>query len=139
VETCVAPWQTYVVIPHFLNIIHSRNSGAAFGLLAGASGPLRAIFLIGASAAALALVAFFLWKPAAGIRSRGALTIGLALILGGAIGNLYDRIMVGTVTDFLDVYIGEYHWFTFNVADAAITTGAGLFLLDMWRVRRESS
>jgi signal peptidase II len=139
VETFVPPWQTYVVIPHFLNIIHSRNSGAAFGLLAGVSGPWRAIFLIGLSAAALALVAVFLWKPAAGTRSRRALTIGLALILGGAIGNLYDRIMVGAVTDFIDVYIGQYHWFTFNVADAAITTGAALFLLDMWQARKASS
>jgi signal peptidase II len=136
VETRVAPWDTYVIIPHFFNIIHSQNAGAAFGLLAGAGSLWRSIFLVGLSAAALVLVAMLLWKPSGGLASRRTLSIGLALILGGAIGNVYDRIMLGTVTDFLDVYIGEYHWFTFNVADSAITVGAALFLLDMWRIRR---
>jgi signal peptidase II len=135
VETRVAPWETYAVIPHFFNIIHSRNSGAAFGLLSHAGGPWRTILLVGFSAAALAVLAALLWRPGSGARERAALAIGLALILGGAAGNVYDRVMFGSVTDFLDVYVGEYHWFTFNVADSAITTGAALFLLDMWQTR----
>ena len=89
----------------------------------------------GLLAAALAVLAAVLWRPCSGVRERTALAIGLALILGGAAGNVYDRVMFGTVTDFLDVYVGEYHWFTFNVADSAITTGAALFLLDMWQTR----
>jgi signal peptidase II len=65
------------------------------------------------------------------------LRIALALVLGGALGNMYDRLAAGTVTDFLDFYLASYHWHTFNLADSAITAGAGLLLADMWRSRRK--
>jgi signal peptidase II len=118
------------VIPGFFSLVHTRNPGIAFSLFAD-SGPLvRNVLVPLVSIAAVALIIAMLW----GSRNTGAKTYaGLALILSGAVGNLYDRAAYGYVVDFLDFYIGAYHWPAFNVADSCITIGAGLILLDALR------
>jgi signal peptidase II len=85
----------------------------------------------------MAFITTLLLHPArGGLISTGVLRFGLALVLGGALGNVYDRVLVGSVTDFLEFYFGQYQFPAFNVADSAITIGAGLLLLDMWRGHR---
>jgi signal peptidase II len=135
IRSHVSPWDTYVVIPGFFHIVHTENRGAAFGLLANSDSEWRTFFLVGLSILVLALVASVMWQPSSPSHSR-ALGAGLSLLFGGALGNLYDRITHGTVTDFLEFFIGQYHWPAFNVADSAITVGAGLLLLDLWLSRR---
>jgi len=135
IRSHVSPWDTYEEIPEAFNIIHAENRGAAFGMLSNADSEWRTFLLVGLTMLVLALVASVLWQPAATGHGR-ALKVGLALVVGGALGNLFDRVVRGTVTDFLDFYLGRYHWPAFNVADAAITLGALVALLDMWRARR---
>jgi signal peptidase II len=137
IEISVSAWETYVVIPNFFNIVHSENRGAAFGLLADASAEWRSFVLVGLSLVVMVFVGSLLWqsaRPGGGSRS---LRTGLALMLGGALGNLYDRLAEGSVTDFLQFYLGSYEWPAFNVADSAITIGAGLLLVDLVRHRRQ--
>jgi len=120
------------VIPGFLNFTHVRNTGVAFGLFAARGSDLHAITLSLVGALALAVVLVYFWRtPAQDRMLLGA----LALVLGGAIGNLTDRIAGGAVTDFIDVYVGTYHWHTFNVADSAITIGLMLMAWDALRPR----
>ena len=119
------------VIPGWFNIVHTENPGIAFGMLANASGLWRGILLIGFSAAVLIAISAVLLR--AGAHVDGWLRTALGLILGGAFGNLYDRIISGTVTDFIEVHAGQHYFPAFNVADSAITIGACLMLLDMWR------
>ncbi len=118
------------IIPGFFSLVHTRNPGIAFSLFAD-SGPLvRNILVPVVSVAAVALIVVMLWNSRySGIRIHA----GLALILAGAVGNLYDRAAYGYVVDFLDFYLGAYHWPAFNVADSCITIGAGLILLDALR------
>jgi signal peptidase II len=85
---------------------------------------------------AVLLLAGMLWRID---RLDSASATGLALIFGGAMGNVFDRLRMGSVTDFLDFYAGSYHWYTFNLADASICTGAGLLILSMLRARRHES
>jgi signal peptidase II len=136
IKAHVGAWDTLKVIPGCFNIVHAENPGVAFGLLADSSGIWRNIFLVGLSVTVLVFITMLLWKPA---RSGGVesilVRIGLALVLGGAIGNLFDRVVNGTVTDFVEVYAGSHYFPAFNVADSAISVGAGLLLLDMWRNR----
>jgi signal peptidase II len=136
IEMHVSAWDTWAVIPGFFNIVNTQNRGAAFSLFASSESEWRTFFLIGLSVCALILVASLLWRPEGRLGDSRALRFGLALILGGALGNLYDRVVHGGVTDFLDVYVGTYHWPAFNVADSAITVGACLVLLDMILSRR---
>jgi signal peptidase II len=119
------------VIPGFFNIIHSENPGIAFGMLSNASGVWRDVLLIGFSAAVLVAISAVLLRG----QMDAVLRTGLGFILGGAFGNLYDRIVNGTVTDFLEAHAGQHYFPAFNVADSAITIGACLLLLDMWRGR----
>lgn len=123
------------VFPGWLRIIYTTNPGAAFGVLASGSPVLRSIVLIGISSLVLAFVAAALWKSNPG--QPASTRIGLSLILGGAFGNLYDRIVHGTVTDFIEVYHGAWSFPAFNVADSAITVGAILLLWDFVRPKRE--
>jgi signal peptidase II len=116
------------IIPEFLDLTHVHNTGAAFGLLNGAEFPYKSIVMI--VVAAVALVAIAAYATQLGFHERMA-RFGLALILGGAFGNLMDRAIAGYVIDFVDVYWGTTHFWAFNVADAAITIGAALVLLDM--------
>jgi len=118
------------VIPGFFNLTHLENPGAAFGLFANLPPEVRLPFLIGVSVAALG---FFLYLHCQ-VEWRASLPrLGLAFIGGGALGNLYERAFVGVVVDYLDVFVGRYHWPAFNVADAAITVGTGLLVLSTLR------
>ena len=111
----------------FINLTHQRNTGAAFSLLADAGGWQRWFFIVLASVVSVVL-AVWLWR----IRNQGhaILAAGLALVLGGAIGNLIDRILLGYVTDFIQVWFGSWPFPSFNVADAGISVGAALLIID---------
>jgi signal peptidase II len=116
------------IIPGLLDFTHVQNSGAAFGILNAADFPYKAAVIALVATAALASIAIF----AAGVSPHQRLArLGLALILGGAAGNLVDRVTVGSVVDFVDVYWRQYHFWAFNVADSAITVGVIGMMLDM--------
>ena len=139
IERYVSIWDTLQVIPGFFNIVHSKNRGAAFGMFSEGNSELRTFLLIGVSIAVLIFVAVLLLHPSrAGFSGSRTTMIGLSLVLGGAVGNIYDRIVSGMVTDFLEFYVGQWHFAAFNVADSAITIGAGLLLLDMWMSRKQA-
>ncbi len=124
---------SYPVIDGFFSITYVRNPGAAFGFLANATPMFRSLFLIIVSTAAIVMILYFLAKN----RSAGMLlTFALSLILGGAVGNLLDRIRFGNVVDFLDFYIASWHWPAFNVADSAISVGAVLLVVEMFTRKR---
>ncbi|OAI57708.1 hypothetical protein AYO50_00920 [Acidobacteria bacterium SCGC AG-212-P17] len=118
------------IIPGFFRLTHLENTGAAFSLFADSPSPFRTTLLISFSVAALAVVSALLWKDRRVFHSG---TLALSLILGGAVGNLWDRLSDGKVTDFLDFYIGIHHWPPFNVADSAIVIGALLLFMRMLR------
>jgi len=120
--------QSQAVAPGLIDLAHTRNTGVAFGLLANSHSPWMPALLTLSSAIALVLILFFsLRQPAANWK----LQFGLMLVLGGAVGNLFDRISYGYVIDFVDVYYGSYHWPTFNLADSSISVGIGLLLLEV--------
>jgi len=121
------------IIPEILDLTHVHNTGAAFGLLNAADFPYKPIVMI--AVAAVALVAIAAYATQLGFHERMA-RFGLALILGGAFGNLIDRAFAGYVVDFVDVYWRTTHFWAFNVADSAITIGAILVLLDMIGIGR---
>jgi signal peptidase II len=116
------------IIPGLLDLTHVQNTGAAFGLLNASDFAYKPFIMI--AIAAIALVAIAAYATQLGFHERLART-GLSLILGGAFGNLIDRALFGHVVDFVDVYWGTSHFWAFNIADAAITIGAILVLLDM--------
>jgi len=116
------------VIPGFFRIIHTENPGAAFGIFADSPALWKIALLITFSIIALFIVGTLLWKNSHVMTSTG---IGLSLILGGAIGNLWDRIVSRHVVDFLLFYVGRYQWPAFNVADSAIVVGAGLLVFEI--------
>jgi signal peptidase II len=130
VETRLSFWDTRRVIPGLFNIVRSQNPGVAFGLFAQSGSHFRTAILIGFSVLAILILAVLLTRIRRWDRPTG---IGVALVFGGALGNVYDRLHAGTVTDFLDFYLGTYHWYTFNLADTAICVGAGLLILSMLR------
>jgi signal peptidase II len=134
IETRVGSFDTHVVIPGFFDIVHSENSGAAFGLFAESSPEWRTVVLIGFSAIALVALTVMLWRTS---RLDGLTATALALILGGALGNVFDRLRWGTVTDFLLFYVGRYQWPAFNAADSAIVIGSGLLLLEFLKPKRQ--
>lgn len=116
------------IIPGFFRITHLENRGAAFGLFADSPSEWKIGMLVLFSVIALVVVSTLLWKNSHSISSTG---IGLSLILGGAIGNLWDRLSAGHVTDFLLFYVGRYQWPAFNVADSAIVIGATLLVFEI--------
>jgi len=116
------------VIPGFFRLTHTENTGAAFSLFADSTAPWKTGFLIGFSLIALAVVSVLLWKNN---YSHIATGIGLSLIMGGAVGNLWDRLAHGRVVDFLLFYVKRYQWPVFNLADSAIVVGAGLLVLEI--------
>jgi len=126
----------FPVIDGFFNIVHVRNPGAAFGFLAGASPLFRSSFFVAVTLAAVLLILNYLRRTRT---NEVPLVFSLALILSGAVGNLIDRVRFGEVVDFLDFYMGVHHWPAFNVADAAITTGAALLVLLLFRRGQEKS
>ena len=139
IKSHFSAWDSLAVIPGFFNIVHTENPGIAFGLLADASYPWRDVLLIGFSLAVLLVISAVLVRPDPAGNHGPLLRTGLALVLGGACGNLYDRLVHRTVTDFVEVHWGPYYFPAFNVADSAITIGACLLLLDMWRAREKKT
>ncbi len=133
VRTSITLYDSMEVIPGWLNLVHVRNTGAAFGFLNSANLANKQLLMTGIAVVALAAILAYAWQ----VGPRETLTrAGLALILGGAAGNLIDRASVGYVVDFVDVYWRTHHFWAFNVADSAITVGAGLLILDMLVVTR---
>ena len=118
-------YHSVTVIPGFFNLTHIHNPGGAFGFLAGQDEMLRSMIFVFVSTLAICFILYFYLKTAP---THFWLATGLAMIFGGAIGNLIDRIRFGKVVDFLDFYIGRLHWPAFNVADSAITIGILIFL-----------
>ena len=121
------PLYDKVPLNSFINLTHQKNPGAAFSFLADAGGWQRWFFVVLASAVSL-VIAVWLWR----IRRDGytVLSAGLALVLGGAVGNLIDRILLGHVTDFIQVWFGNWAFPSFNVADAGISVGAAFLIID---------
>lgn len=131
-------WDSVAVIPGWFRIVHTENPGAAFGFLAQGSPLVRTVLLIGVSL----LVLFFVVSALTSRKSSFTTTatrIGLGFILGGAVGNLYDRILTGTVTDFIEVYNGTWSFPAFNIADSAITVGAVFLLIDLLRPQQSKA
>jgi signal peptidase II len=124
------------IIPGFFRITHTENTGAAFSLFADSTGPWKIALLIAFSTIAMVVVLVLLWKND---RAQVVTGVALALILGGAVGNLWDRLARGRVIDFLLVYIKRYQWPVFNLADSAIVVGAGLLTLEILLHRSSAS
>ena len=130
------PWEGITVIPGFLNLVYVLNRGAAFGFLNRADITWQTYFFIAASVLAVLLI-FHLVRSVT--RRDPLLFTGLALILGGAIGNLIDRIRMGMVIDFLDFHLRDHHWPAFNVADIALSLGAAAIAVAYFRSRTHGS
>ena len=128
VERSIPEGTLVPVLPGFFNLTHTKNTGVAFGIFSGSPAPWKTALLIVVSALLIVAVVGFVW------RSRplhwGA-SVGLALVLGGALSNLADRIRAGQVVDFLDIYWRSYHWYAFNLADSAIVVGAGFLVIQV--------
>jgi signal peptidase II len=140
IENNVSAYDSFHVIPGFFDIVHTKNRGAAFGMFADSESPLRTFLLIGVSIAVLIFITVALLRPSKTGAAASTLTqYGLSLVMGGALGNIYDRIVHGMVTDFLEFYLGGYRFAAFNVADSAITVGAGLLILDMLCTRNQKN
>jgi signal peptidase II len=141
IESHLTLHDSFSVIPGIFNIVHTQNPGAAFGMFATASPAVRFGVLIVASLAMMGIIAQMLWQATASVAAASTtLRLALTLVLGGALGNLYDRLRFDRVTDFLQVFLGSYEWPSFNVADSAICVGATLLAIDMlWGRARQTT
>ncbi len=128
VESSIPEHSVIPVFPRLFNLTHVKNAGAAFGLFSDSPAPWKTTMLVVVSGALLMTVVAIVWRNR---RLQWEAGVGLALILGGALSNLVDRIRVGRVVDFLDVYFHSYHWPAFNLADSAIVVGAGFLILQV--------
>lgn len=131
VESSLELWSVRTVIPGFFDLVHSQNRGMAFGLMNDGATQTTRFVLIAVSIAVLAFlvqITVKAWRDA-----REAVPLPLFLILGGAIGNLWDRVQRGYVVDFLDFHVNGWYWPAFNVADSGITVGALWLIWQMWR------
>lgn len=126
VERAIPQHAVIPVLPGCLNLTHIRNAGAAFGLFSDSPAAWKTVLLTVVSVALLVTVVGIVWR---GRHLHWESGVGLALILGGALSNLLDRIRIGRVVDFVDVYFRSYHWPAFNLADSAIVVGAGFLVL----------
>lgn len=117
------------LLPNFADLVHSVNTGIAFGLLSGAASKWISFLLVLCSASVILLL---VWLLFAGHAGRAESQAGIALIAGGAAGNLLDRLLHGGVTDFLELRAGNFRWPAFNLADSAITIGAALILFELF-------
>jgi len=126
IMTAFALHEQQTIIPGFFDLVYVTNTGVAFGFLAGSKSLLRQAFFVAVAIIALIVIVFAYGH----LKRQGKIFVyALGLIAGGAVGNLIDRLRFGSVVDFLDFYLGSYHWPAFNAADSAITLGVGLFLL----------
>jgi signal peptidase II len=132
----MVPGASRVLIPGLLNFVHASNPGVAFGMLADSEMPWRAPVLIVFSIGVIGLI---VWLLATGRAGGWPGQAGMTLILGGAAGNVLDRVLHRSVTDFIDFHVGAYHWYTFNLADSAIVLGAALVILELLRDWRHPS
>jgi signal peptidase II len=121
-------FESVPVVTGFFNLVQVRNRGMAFGLMNRSDIGFASYFLLTASLVAVVLILLWFFKLK---ENDNRLTLGLSLILGGALGNIIDRIRLGEVIDFLDFYLGSYHWPAFNLADSAITAGTFLVALSL--------
>ena len=125
------------VIPGLFRLTHLENTGAAFSMFADSPGPWPNRLLVLFGLTAMVVIGIFLWRRGRGMNRTN---LSLALFLGGTLGNLFDRVTRGQVTDFLDVFIGHHHWPPFNVADSAVVLGALLLLSEIvWTPRRDKT
>lgn len=125
------------IIPGFFNLVYVTNKGAAFSMLASVESPLRHYFFVAVNSAAFLGLTVAAWKMNAQHRLY---RVSFALIGAGAVGNLIDRLRFGAVIDFLDFYVGAYHWPAFNIADSSICIGVAiLFVLNIIEIRKEKS
>ena len=124
----IAMYSHVQIIPGFFRLTHTENTGAAFSLFADSPSHWKTALLIGFSAVAMVIVSILLWKQSRPLTSTG---IALSLILGGAVGNLWDRVASGRVIDFLLFYVKQYQWPVFNLADSCIVIGACLLVLEI--------
>ena len=121
-------YHSIAIIDGFFNLTHIHNTGGAFGLLADQHPILRAVIFLGISILSLFIILYYYAKTPP---QFPMLRMGLSLIFGGAVGNIADRIRMGEVVDFLDFYIGNYHWPAFNVADSAVSVGVVILIYYM--------
>jgi signal peptidase II len=130
VDRTMPLYHSVEIIPNFVHLTYVRNTGAAFGFMAGSPSTLRMVFFLLVSGVAIACISFLLktLRP-----QQKILTVSLSLVLGGAIGNLVDRLRLGEVIDFIDLHWDHLHWPAFNVADSAITIGVALLFIQMLR------
>jgi signal peptidase II len=140
IETTFSAWETIRVIPGFFQIVSTRNTGMAFSLFDNSAEGRTSPLLVAFTVAVMGVVAWLLWQSIRSSRPESehghwSFRLALGLILGGAAGNLYDRLVFGSVTDFLDFYWGAAHFPVFNLADSAITCGAIVLMLNLWLVR----
>lgn len=138
IQTRVSEMDQIPVIRGFFFIDHTENQGAAFGFLNGSTASWRPLLLVGVSVAVMAVVANMILRPEKTGSTSPLMQTGLAFVFGGAAGNLWDRVVRGSVTDFLQFFFGSYEFPSFNAADSAIFVGACLLLIDMWMTRRNS-
>ena len=124
----IAMYRHIQIIPGFFRITHTENTGAAFSLFADSPSHWKTSLLIGFSVIAMVIVSVLLWRQARALTLTG---IALSLILGGAVGNLWDRVASGRVVDFLLFYVKQYQWPVFNLADSAIVVGAALLVIEI--------
>lgn len=124
----IAMYRHIQIIPGFFRLTHTENTGAAFSLFADSPSHLKTLLLIGFSVVAMIVVSMLLWKQSRALTITG---IALSLILGGAVGNLWDRVAHGRVVDFLLFYVKQYQWPVFNLADSAIVVGACLLVIEI--------
>jgi len=121
-------YHSIAVIPGFFDLTHVQNPGGAFGFLSASDPRLRRVVFLFISFLAVVLILWFYFKTPS---THPYLAAAFGMIIGGAAGNLVDRVRFGKVTDFFDFYVGNLHWPAFNIADSAITIGIGIFLLHL--------
>jgi signal peptidase II len=136
VEKHVRLYETITVVPGFFNLTHVRNRGAAFGILADVPGIWRSLFFISVAVIAVAVIGYLIRTAKERVH-----IIAFSLIAGGAVGNLVDRVRYSEVVDFIQWYVKDYYWPSFNIADSAISIGVVLLFVDMLftKKREESS
>ncbi|MGB6199539.1 MAG: signal peptidase II [Candidatus Acidiferrales bacterium] len=135
IETRTSDAYRFVVVPRIVTIVHSQNPGIAFGVFSDSPSRWLEVALVTGAVAVLALL---IWLLVSGRAGGGLARAGVALMAGGAAGNVLDRLMHGMVTDFVEVRLGHYVWPAFNVADSALSIGAALILIELLFSGRET-
>ena len=136
VRAMLALHESITIVPGLLTFTHVHNTGAAFGLLNSVDFPFKPTLMTAIAVAALIAIGVFSMRATV---NEPLAQLGLALVIGGAFGNLIDRVTAGYVIDFIDVYWESWHFWAFNIADSAITIGAALLILDMGFLNRHVS